>query len=487
MRFFLYFGSLCLSLPFVFRWPFFGLCVYSVVSFLQPKMLCWRPDLADSMIVGPPLVLGALLFGAERWQLYPVRDRGTGRIERIRGALVRNAPFEWSGLLLMMVALIAYIGLTRVVSEYSLEPTSEAYRRVCKVVLITVLMTGLVPDRRRLLILYVLIALAVGFWAVKGGLWVLLKGPHQVYGEDYDNNLFALKSVMVVPMAYYFALWLRPAWPRKLLLGACALMVLSVIGSGSRSGFLALGFVMFCIAATGRHRVKQLSALGLVTVVAVALSWSEIRTRFDSIYHYERDRSALSRFYAWRAMLDRFASSPILGVGFGNSERPYDANRAWSRAGHNIWLQNLAELGLVGHALWLAMVLGTMWRLHRTMRFAQHAAPEMRVYYFLCRGLLLGLCGYWVHGMFHNDEYLDLMFTFVGFTVVIEAVRRREGQEMKVRAAVAESGEIAVSESTAPIATGGTGLIKAPGTVRCRPTAPQDPVLFVTLATGRSA
>src|SRR4051812_22312662 len=99
MRYALYLTFLYGSLPFVFVRPFYGLCVYFIVSFMEPKVLCWQPALQDSMIVGVPLVLGILLFGIKRIRIEPVREALTGRITDLRETVVRNRLIEPAGLL----------------------------------------------------------------------------------------------------------------------------------------------------------------------------------------------------------------------------------------------------------------------------------------------------------------------------------------------------------------------------------------------------
>lgn len=60
-----------------------------------------------------------------------------------------------------------------------------------------------------------------------------------------------------------------------------------------------------------------------------------------------------------RVALRIFDSHPIGGVGAGNYERVYDATRRWrfySRFPHDIWLRFLSDTGVVGLALFLALI-----------------------------------------------------------------------------------------------------------------------------------
>lgn len=439
MRFLLYCSILFAILPLVLTRPFFGLCVYYIVSLLQPKMLCWRGDFQDAMLVGVPMVIGAIAVGTHRRVLEPLRDRRSGKLKGLAKRIVRNPLFESAWPLGLFVILVGYIAVTRLLVPYPMERTSSNFRALCKVLLVVTLMTGLASDLRRYRVLYIVVALATAFWAIKGGFKVILLGPHQVHGRTYDNNLFALLSVMALPMVFYFALSVKHARWRPVLLVFAALICLGIIGSRSRAGFVAFAFVLVCMAWSSRYRLKAFFAVGLVAAVALTMSGEEIQERITSIIEYRHDKSAQSRFSTWVAAQRLLAENPLIGVGFDNFEIAKDRLVGGQKAAHNIFLQNAAELGLLGHPLWLAVIFGTAFSLHAFMRRARRLPPDMRWAYYWSRGLLLAMVAFCIHGMFHNEEYLELMFVIVGMNVCLQAAARRELQERRLVNAVEEA------------------------------------------------
>lgn len=437
MRFIIYVSLLLMVVPIVCMRPFFGLCVYYVVSILQPKMLCWRGEFQDALIVGIPFVIGAVAFGVKRSQVLPERDAVTGKIKSVVTRLTRSPLFEPSWPIVAAVLLVGYIGLGRLFSAYPMQDTSYQFRGLCKVVFVMILLTGLVSDSRRFRILFLIVALSGAFWAIKGGLKVIILGPHQVYGKTYDNNLFALTSVMTLPMVFYFGLTIKHARWRTLLLVCSALMCIGIIGSRSRAGFVAFGVVLACMAWSSRYRLRAVFAVLLVVSATLAMSGKEMRDRIESIVSYRQDTSASSRFYTWQVARTLFGEHPVLGVGFNNFEIAKGERFGGRKAAHNIYLQNASELGLIGHPLWLAIVFGTTLSLYRFMRKARRLPPEMRWAYYCSRGLLLGMTAFCIHGMFHNEEYFELMFAMVGLNVAIQVVVRRELAAQRLSALVA--------------------------------------------------
>src|ERR1051325_9242232 len=162
---------------------------------MQPKLLAWQTSFPDAMLVGVPMVIGAIAIGAKRLSWRPQIDRATGRISALTARVVRSPILEPSWLLGACALLLAYITINRLITPYPLSNTTEQYRGLCKVLIVVALLTGMASDYRRFRVIYAVIALSVAFWAIKGGLKVILLGPHQVYGRTYDNNLFALTSV----------------------------------------------------------------------------------------------------------------------------------------------------------------------------------------------------------------------------------------------------------------------------------------------------
>ncbi|HWL92515.1 MAG TPA: O-antigen ligase family protein [Phycisphaerae bacterium] len=439
MRFALYITLLVALLPVIFTRPFIGLCVYYVISLLQPKFLCWQPEFQDAMLVGIPLVIGAVAIGARRFDLAPSRDPQSGRLLRLETRLNRPAPVQPTWALILFALLIGYIALTRLMVPYSIETSSYQFRALCKVLLVAALTTGLVTSPRHFRILFLVVALSTAFWAIKGGLKVIVLGPHQVYGKTYDNNLFALTSVMSLPMVFYYGLTVKHAKWRTVLLVCSALICLGIIGSRSRAGFMAFGVILACMAWSSRYRVRALVAVGLVAAVVAFMSGPEIWERVNSIFAYSEDQSARSRFYTWQVAWQLFLESPLIGVGFNNYEIAKNAIGGGEKSAHNIFLQNLSELGALGSPLWLAIIFGAMFGMFRLMRRARRLPSEMKWVYHCARGILLGLLGFCIHGFFHNEEYIELMFVLVALAATLRIVADRQWRELRLQSELSEN------------------------------------------------
>ncbi len=443
MRFIIYASVLFAVLPLVFYRPFFGLCVYYVVSILQPKVLCWRDDFQDALLVGVPLVIGAIAIGTVRREIWAERDDDSGGLRRLQTQVKRDPLVAPHWLIGVFAILVIYVAGTRYLVDIPPIHTSYQFKGLCKILLVTALLTGMVSDYRRLKIFFIVIAFSAGFWAIKGGVKILLIGPHQVYGKSYDNNLFALISVMALPLVFYGTALVRKTKWRPVFLICAGLICLGIIGSRSRAGFVAFAVVLCMMAWGSRYRFRALIGVGIVALTAVAFLGPEIIERVESIIGYREDKSAYSRFYTWTVARVLFEQNPLIGVGFGNFELAKDAVFGGRKAAHSIYLSNLAELGIFGHPLWLCLIFGTMISLMRFIRRAKRLPPGLGWPYSLGRALLLSMLGYAIHGAFHNEEYLELMFALVGLTVALQVVTERELAKTRL---LSEAEDLAESE-----------------------------------------
>lgn len=107
--------------------------------------------------------------------------------------------------------LIAFLLWTIITTQFALNPDAaqEYLMRVVKIILMTLITISLLYDKRRILILVMVIALSIGFYGIKGGIFTILSGGgHLVLGPAKsfiaNNNEIGLVVCMVIPL-----LWCR--------------------------------------------------------------------------------------------------------------------------------------------------------------------------------------------------------------------------------------------------------------------------------------
>lgn len=159
---------------------------------------------------------------------------------------------------------------------------------------------------------------------------------------------------------------------KRLSAAATAAAVLALVLSQSRGGYLAFAttivLAIWYFGRTAKRRIAGLLALALVGTASYAslLAWNP--THFGAV---EEDQSALSRIILWYTAWNLFLSSPVHGIGFGTfnvvSDRylPVVVDMPEGLGVHNIYLELLAETGVLGLLSFLAVAVGGIARARR--------------------------------------------------------------------------------------------------------------------------
>ncbi len=162
---------------------------------------------------------------------------------------------------------------------------------------------SLLTNRARIHGMVWVLIIALGCYAARGGLYVLvghsgvMNGPPST--EIGDNNQLALAVVMQLPLVYYLWKHTGVAWPRFGLALAIPLEILMVFGSHSRGGVIALSVLLGAFWL--RTDRKILYGLIGVAIIAGTLAltpdwfWEQMSTLSD----VQANASLDSRLLAW--------------------------------------------------------------------------------------------------------------------------------------------------------------------------------------------
>jgi putative inorganic carbon (HCO3(-)) transporter len=391
------------SLPVIVLRPFFGLLVYSALAYMRPQDMAWgfSRTLPLSMWVALALIAGLVL------------------------SLGRERLMTWSPETAIMALLGGWIGVTTYLAVFP-DIAQAAYGRYWKAILIALLTTGMVRDRRRLRLLFVLIAFSIGLLAVKFGLFGLARGGTRFDrgpgGMLNDNNTFALGLNMVLPLLVAVAATERSRLLRAATLGMALLAILTILFTFSRGGLLTLGVVGLMLIWRSKRRLLAAGVLVLGIAAALVFTSGDLQKQYldraASIGNYQQDNSALGRLNSWKVSWLVFQDYPVFGIGPNNLETvfyQYTPRQVRFHVAHNSYFELLAECGLPSLLLFLAMLGAAFIRLERLRR--RPAAPWVGIY----AGMLqVSLAAYMTGSMFLNMAFFDLVYHLVGLGVSLE-------------------------------------------------------------------
>jgi probable O-glycosylation ligase (exosortase A-associated) len=400
------FGSMPLA---VFN-PFIGILAWSWISYMNPHRLSWSVaySMPVAQLVGSATLVGILVHGA--------RER---------------FPMERETVLLVLLWIVFFFA--SMFAEYPQDAWIH-FLQVTKIFLMTMATMWLCLERKRLRLLLLTIALSLGFYGFKGGIFsIATGGRYKVWGPPDsfigDNNSIALALLMVVPMLYYLAEETKSRPGQLFLRATLFLSMISVVFSYSRGGFLGLAAVILSLSLKSRRRTVVAVLLAIVIGMGSTLipaAWFE---RMGTIEHYSQEGSALGRLnawgFAWNLALDR----PLLGGGFDCFEPElfyrYAPNPLDYHDAHSIYFEMLGEQGFLGFGLYAVLLLTTLASLRRIRRDAR-AVPSAQWLTNYSHMAEVSLIAYMVSGAFLGLAYFDLYYHVVAIVVILKVLARRE-------------------------------------------------------------
>jgi putative inorganic carbon (HCO3(-)) transporter len=417
----------CGSLPLILFRPYFGLMVYCWLAYMRPQDMAWGMSrvLPLSQWVAIAMVFGIVLaLGREK--LVTVRPQT-----------------------ILLTLLGLWISVT-VLTAVRPEVSQVVYGHYWKGILIALLTTGLVRDRKRFRLLLLLVVFSLGFLGAKRGLFGLLRGGVRYNdgpgGFIADNNSFALVLNMMVPLLVGVALVDKDRRVRIAAAVTAGLCVPTILFTFSRGGLLTLCLVSMLLVWRSRRRWLVAGLMGLAFLGVAAFSSSQLaeqyKERAESITDYQDDRSALGRLNAWQTSWNVFLDYPIFGVGPDNLVvvfARYAPDPENFHVAHNAYFQVLAECGLPALLFFVGSLGAALLQMQRLRRAAP--TPDVEV---MARMFQITLLAYMTGSLFLNTAYNELIYELIALTVCLEVVahQAQEGTETAPAAISDATGDV---------------------------------------------
>ena len=287
------------------------------------------------------------------------------------------------------------------------------------------------------------------------------------------SNEDGFGPVMVIGVAFagFFALGARSKRARVGAGITVALCGIGIVASVARGAAMAAAVVLVVVWLRSHRKLAMFGALLFVLGTIVIASyvfypngefWSEMASIQDDVasidnydpYSGECVRaaskracgSANDRWDLWNVGWLAFLRSPLFGVGPGNvgsyaaenfqsgEARGFYADPAhlYGKVMHDIYVQILAEQGLIGVVIFLLILVDFM-RRNRSLRTkaaierwesASHGRFDLQS---ISLGLEGAMVGFLASGVFYDQLYSNSLYTLVGLNFVLSSLITRPG------------------------------------------------------------
>lgn len=403
-------GVLATTLPFVFRYAFIGVLLWTWVGLMNPHRLGW-----GFMYSAPVATLiGAVTLVA----LFTSRDR---------------VKLPRSPTLIVLALFLAWTCVTTMTAIMGPESMSQL-QKVLKIQLFIFITAAVLYKHEHIRLFIWVNVLSIGYFGVKGGIHTLrTAGSGMVLGPPNSfisgNNEIALALVMIIPLLYFLYQTTPHTWLKRGLLVSMGLCALAAVGTQSRGGLVAIAAMGGLMWWRAPHKLRNFIIFAFLAATIWAFmpqSWHE---KMGTIQTYEEDASAMGRIYAWETALNVANSHPMGGGYFiyhpsvfdiyspDAGDRRFDPSIA--RAAHSIYFQVVGEHGYIGFFLFMLFWFFA-WRVADRLRRETKDDPEDRWIYLFAGMAQVSLMGYFAGAAFLSLAYWDLPYNIVIILIVIE-------------------------------------------------------------------
>lgn len=404
------------------RRPYFGALIWVWIGLMNPHRLGW------GFAYELPLAQLSVLVTLAGMALNPKQVRLAG-----------------GGALHVLVLLTLWMGITTA-AAILVEPSLERYIAFLKVIFMSFVTLMLVRSRAEIIGLVWVIAMSIGFYGVKGGLFTVKSGGgHRVWGPPDSvvegNNEIAVALVVIVPLLFFLSQNLAIALPRvlatekrrravRLVIAVVMLLcAIAALGSQSRGALLAIGAMLSLLWWRNKKKARVGLALILLAPVVLAFLPESWHARMETIGDYEEDASAMGRINAW-TMAYNIAKDRVTGAGFATAATviyaQYAPNPTNVLVAHSIYFQVLGEHGFIGLAFYLLMWVLTYVEASRTSKLAGKGLDSEWIA-SLARMLQVSIVGYAVGGAFLSLAYWDMPYYLIVLVYVLRAYVKGDG------------------------------------------------------------
>ncbi len=330
---------------------FFVVCLYTSPADLVPDVAVLHPALLSAALMLGGMMLSRLMRG--------VRLRLGGSIGLNMALLFSFAALSMLWAYDPSLAFGFTLGGVKLMAAFVGIATTLRMPRHIRWAMLVAVLASMIPGWGTISRYRQGIGLVEGY----RGTWIgLLANPNQL----------AMVMAVTVPWTVFLqkkvSLFLRP-----FLVIALGLEVGAIVATHSRGGMLGLAAAMTATAFLSVRKGRALGMLAAAGVAVVILAPQTFWARAQTIEAYNQDASALGRIQSWRTGLTALRDSPLLGVGANNYVLTWDVYahrnvREKSYAAHNMWMEVLVELGLIGitlFAIMFVLILRGLWRARR--------------------------------------------------------------------------------------------------------------------------
>jgi putative inorganic carbon (hco3(-)) transporter len=357
----------------------------------------------------------------------------------VRQAADRDLSAVHPGIVAALIAFLCWVGVSAVWAGSDAAVVRALLRYAPNAALFPVVYFA-VRERRQLswlmgaFVLGALLSALYGLFVTAGGASTAQAAEGRLTGATAEANELAALLVVATVFAVALAYDLRGrsrAW--ILAAGAAPLALVALFATLSRSGLIALAVALLAaIVIGGRWRGRLTLFAAMVTAIGVIYFAAASPTALERI----TNPSSSGRDDIWTVGWRIVEHNPVVGIGADNfkletvrylvepgviSADQYIVSQPL--VAHNVYLEMLAELGIVGLTLFVTIIgMSIACTVRATATARASGDPRLEL---LSRALIVGLVALLAADCFASEQYSKQLWLLLALGPVVLAASRR--------------------------------------------------------------
>jgi O-antigen ligase len=252
---------------------------------------------------------------------------------------------------------------------------------------------------------------------------VALKGDIlRAKGFIFDPNYAALSSIVVIPLVLPFFKKANSKIIKIILLICLLVFIFSIFLTFSRMGVIVLALLGAYFLFKERSNRWVWITIAILTIFVIFWLPDMFFTRISNLFSGKLDDSLVQRIRILKGGFKMFLDQPIKGVGIGNFaylSQNYIPEVSKERYAHNLYLETVAELGIIGFFVFLFMIWQTLTYLWNIQKVSKKVCQDL---YYTAYALELSFIGFLVGSIFLSTMHSTYLWGLIGIVIALKSI-----------------------------------------------------------------
>lgn len=237
-------------------------------------------------------------------------------------------------------------------------------------------------------------------------------------------NPNGLAFIVLTVFPFYYFLSIATAVNKLIFIPLMPMVIYTLLLTGSRSGFLGFILILFGIINKSKHKLILFAIIIVAGIISFSYLGANFQDRYKSIFSSKTKNSGTSegRLSGLKEDFKVALIRPVFGFGLGTSREANVHFRNRDQPSHNLYLETMQDLGLVGLFIFLLLIKSIISNFSLNQKLIKDRLSDSKGLFYLNSAMQVWLFmnilfSFASYGLLGYEWYL-----FAGLSVVMKRI-----------------------------------------------------------------